>query len=214
LTVLFYLLGVLFFLSVFGVFFRVRELAASVWAHKKEVGVAALFAALFFITKPLFQHHWQGLSYSTAYLVSALLKLSYSAVSFTPQDYGLAVQGFRVNIYEPCSGVEGITLFVCSYVSYLMVDWPLVRKGIAFAAGLLGIVAMYLANVLRIYAIMVLGFEVSQRMGIEAAYTLVVRYFHAHIGWFLYGGVILVFIASSRGFIMRRDRPKGAVHAS
>ncbi len=208
LTLLFYLLGVAFFISIFFVFFKPKELFASFASHKDKIGFALLFTTIFFISKPLFQRSWEGLSYSVASLVSLLLRISYDGVSFTPQDYGLAVGGFRVDIYEPCSGVEGITLFIFVYLSYLMVDWSMVRKWRALCAGLLGILIMYGANVLRIYLIMVLGFEVFERMGAAAAYTLVVRYFHGHIGWFLYGAIILLYVALSRPFIMGRNPSK------
>ena len=144
------------------------------------------------------------MSYSVAFLVSKLLNLFYGGiVSFTPHNYSLSMGGFQVQIYEPCSGIEGITLFIFVYLAYLLVDWSVVRKVRALCIGLSGILIMYGANVLRIYLIMVLGFEVFERMGAAAAYTLVVRYFHGHVGWFLYGTVILLYVTFSRRFIMR-----------
>jgi len=202
-TLLFYGLAGLMFFSCFLAFLDLKALVRTVLPYKGKIGFALLFAFLFFASKPFLQQYWKGLSYSVAWIVSSLLKLTFTGVLFTRDNFGLAIQGFQVNIYKPCSGVEGMTLFLFVYIAYLMVDWHTVSKMRALFVGLLGILAMYLANVIRIYLIMALGFEVFQHMGMAAASTLVLRYFHGNVGWFLYGVVILIYVAWTRSFVMR-----------
>jgi exosortase/archaeosortase family protein len=118
----------------------------------------------------------------------------------------LNIRDFGVTIGGRCAGVEGMTLFTVLFFALLIIDWQKLSKWRALLLFPLGILRMYFANIFRIYLILVLGYEVSVRMGREAAYHLILEHFHSNIGWILYTALILLFFWLALPFLARRAR--------
>lgn len=99
-----------------------------------------------------------------------------------------ALENFFVAVGPQCSGVEGFALISMFLTVYLL----LFRKSLAFPNALLlfpiGILLSWAFNVLRISALLSLGFEVSPELAIGG--------FHSHAGWLAFTtlsvGLILV----------------------
>lgn len=118
---------------------------------------------------------WELLSNLTLRLVYRLLGWFYSDIFYQPELSLVGTNSFLVEISYACSGIEGISLITLFFAIYL---W-LFRKKLRFPQVLwlfpLGIMAIWLANIVRITALVAIGTSFSPEVAREG--------FHAHAGW-------------------------------
>jgi exosortase E/protease (VPEID-CTERM system) len=103
----------------------------------------------------------------------------------------VGLPGFVVEVSNVCSGFEGIGLMVAFLGGYIL----LYRKELRFPHVLLllpmGIAAVWLANVARIVALILIGGFLSPSVAMGG--------FHSKAGWLFFCVIALGFIALSRG---------------
>jgi exosortase/archaeosortase family protein len=104
----------------------------------------------------------------------------------------LGIREFAVYVYKPCSGVEGIRLFVFLFTAVIIFDWKRISKLRVIFVYAVGVLVMFAADVVRIYLILVLGFEIFKRYGYPTAYRIALEQFHSNFGWLFYTVVIVV----------------------
>lgn len=125
---------------------------------------------------------WKLLSDLTLRLVYWLLGWFYLDLLYQPELSLVGTNSFSVEISYACSGIEGISLITLFLAFYL---W-LFRKKLRFPQVLwlfpLGIMAIWLTNIVRIAALVAIGTSFSPEVAGEG--------FHAHAGW-----VAFIFIA-------------------
>ena len=118
---------------------------------------------------------WNALSDLTLRLVYSLLGWVYSDLVYQPETSLVGTASFHVEISYACSGVEGISLITLFLALYL---W-LFRKELRFPQALwlfpLGMIAIWLANAVRIATLIAIGTSFSPEVA--------GRSFHAHAGW-------------------------------
>ena len=118
---------------------------------------------------------WNVLSDLTLRLVYALLGWVYSDLVYQPETSVVGTASFPVEINYACSGVEGISLIGLFLALYL---W-LFRKELRFPQALwlfpLAIVAIWLANIVRIATLIAIGTSFSP--------AIAERGFHTYGGW-------------------------------
>lgn len=143
---------------------------------------------------------WHPLAEGTFWLANQLLSVVYTDALYDLVNFGLGTPRFMVRIAPQCSGYEGMGLIVVFLSLYL---W-LFRAEIRFARAWLlfpaGILAMWLANALRITLLIVIGNSVSRDVALGG--------FHSQAGWICFILIALGLIA-----LMRRWRwltPKSA----
>ncbi len=117
---------------------------------------------------------WAPATRTTFALVELMLGALFPQIVY-PAPFRLGTPRFAVTIAPECSGLEGVGLFVIFAVIWLV----LFRDELRFPRALLllpvGIVALYLANSVRIAALIVLG---------DAGYPDIARRgFHSQAGW-------------------------------
>jgi exosortase E/protease (VPEID-CTERM system) len=147
---------------------------------------------------------WSVLSDWTLRGVRWLLGWVYADLVVRPELLLVGTDAFQVEISYACSGIEGISLITLFLAIYL---W-LFRQELRFPQALwlfpLGIVAIWLANVVRIAALVAIGVSFSPEIAGEG--------FHAHAGW-----VVFIFIAfgalvlSHRRWFLAPARPAAPV---
>ena len=134
---------------------------------------------------------WEFLSGWTLYLASSVLGYVYPDLIYLPETLLIGTDSFQVEISYACSGIEGISLITLFIAVYLC----LFRKDLRFPQVLwlfpLGIIAIWLANVVRIIALVIVGASFSPEMA--------GRSFHTHAGW-------VVFIIIAFGAIIMSQR--------
>jgi exosortase E/protease (VPEID-CTERM system) len=148
------------------------------------VGILALLAGS--LTSVL----WYPMSRLTLEVVAFLLNLTGHAVVTVPDELIVGTPAYKVFVARQCSGYEGIGLITVMLSFYLF----LFRKSLRFPNALLllpiGIVLIWLANSLRIAALIVVGTWVTPRIA-EGG-------FHSAAGWLLFCAITLGLVAVSR----------------
>ena len=171
--------------------------------YKKLWAICGIFSFLFLYLTPTLESYWQPLSLAIGRLSEFLLSLTYSGAFFTPDTFFLGVREFAVTIYKPCSGIEGIRLFIFLFTIVVITDWHRISKLRAILIYFIGSLIMFMADVVRVYFIVLLGYEVYKRWGHAMAYRIVLEHFHSNFGWVLYITVILLLFKIFYPFLIR-----------
>jgi exosortase E/protease (VPEID-CTERM system) len=148
---------------------------------------------------------WDAMSEATLRATHSLLGLIYPNLVHYPPDI-LSTDDFTIQIFGPCSGVEGMALMAVFGGTYLL----LFRKSLQFPKALLliplGMAAMWIANVLRITTLFVVGSSISHQLATHS--------FHSYAGWVGFTVIALGLIGLSHHTLLRletRTEPPAAV---
>jgi len=130
---------------------------------------------------------WFPLAELTLRCTRWLLAPLYPELHYDPGEYLIGANDFVVQIAPVCSGIEGMALMTVFVIAYL---W-LFRTELRFPAALLllpvGILAIWLANVLRIAVLIAIGASWSPDVAVEG--------WHSQAGWIGFSIVALLLIA-------------------
>lgn len=141
----------------------------------------------------LVQNLWKPLAGGTLWLSAMLLSLIYPEAVVDPNQALLGTDAFLVEIYPVCSGYEGIalvTVFIATYLWLFRAHLSFPRAFILFP---IGIASIWLANVLRVTALIVVGTVYSPEVASQG--------FHSHAGWIAFSLVTLGLIAVSHRWL-------------
>ena len=135
----------------------------------------------------LAQKLWRPLAETTFWLTQWLLNFIHPSIISNAKEGVLGTSSFQVVIDPACSGYEGmalVTVFVAVYV------W-LFRKELRFPHALLlfplGLLAIFVANVIRLAALILLGTHFSSEVAVSG--------FHSQAGWIAFTVVAVGVIA-------------------
>ncbi len=136
---------------------------------------------------------WRLWSFSvslTFALVKTVLGLFTPGVIADPATASIGTRTFSVEIDESCSGLEGIALMLVFSGAWL---W-LCRRDLRFPRALLlipaGVAAVFLTNVLRIVALIVIGNAGAPNVALGG--------FHSQVGWIAFNAVAVGFALTSQ----------------
>jgi len=150
--------------------------------------LAALAGAAVAASARVTQALWVPLTAATFWLVEGLLGVLYSPIVSVPLKQTLGTPQFRVTISPECSGYEGIALVLLFLALYF---W-LFRRALRFPHALLllpvGVLGMWLTNVLRITLLIAVGTSVSKKVALGG--------FHSQAGWLFFLSVSLGLMAA------------------
>jgi exosortase E/protease (VPEID-CTERM system) len=141
---------------------------------------------------------WEPLGQGTMWLVHLLLSGLFTDVVWVPSEWIIGTSRFNVEIAKQCSGYEGIGLIWIVLSFYL---W-FFRKTLRFPQALLllplGTAVIWLANGVRIVALIALG---------NVAPAVALAGFHSQAGWIAFNVVVLGLVAATRHsrFLTRTD---------
>lgn len=144
---------------------------------------------------------WRGLGGATLWAVHKMLGLVFRDVVYRESDGVVGTPAFKVLIAPECSGYEGIGLVLVFSAAYLWLD----RRNLRFPQALLllpiGAAVMWLANAVRITALVAVGVWVSPKVA--------GRGFHAQAGWLALNAVALGLVGAAQWtrFASRRTIP-------
>jgi len=144
------------------------------------------------LKEPIKESLWKVLSYGVAKSNLFLLHIfGFETVSNFTGERGpvIGTDSFAAGIFAPCSGLEGIFLFILIFAVFLVLNWRNInKKRIAFVA-LAGCFLMYAANIFRIFALLLVGHFIDP----ELARGM----FHSYAGIAIYATIIpIIFLAS------------------
>ena len=141
----------------------------------------------------LVQQLWIPLAGGTLRLSKTLVSIIYQDVTYEPTKGLVGTPSYLVEIYPVCSGYEGIALVTGFVAVYLWIF----RNRVTFPQALIlfpiGVVSIWLANVVRITALIVIGTSISPEVA--------GRGFHSQAGWIAFTLVALGLIAISHRWL-------------
>jgi len=200
---LWYFLATCLGLSLFFAFFRLDYILSFVKYFKKELAVSIIIGIVFRFVYPLFSFTWNFFSGATSKAVYYLLSLSYKDAFLLTNRESPVIQasGFGAKIFSPCSGVEGMTLFLTLFIIVMVIEWRFIKLPNALFLLVTGTFGVFLLNILRVYFILLLGIEISAEFALG--------FFHSNVGWLLFSAYFLVFEFLTYNW-MRKEKVKSA----
>lgn len=177
-------------------------------ARQEKLGLAVAVAAgvLAWLGGLLAQQVWLPLAKMTLWCTRQLLGLFFADIYVDNELTIIGVADFAVQIAPECSGYEGMTLITAFAAVYL---W-LFRADLRFPRALLlipvGIIVIWLANVLRVTVLIAIGALYSPDIAVTG--------FHSQAGWISFSLVALGMIALSHRHLLAVDGHQGASAAA
>lgn len=169
-----------------------------IWEGRTIWLLAALVAALTSIAARAARDEWDVLSEPTMRSAYELLRAILPDVAYEPETRLLGTTAFRVEVGVPCSGYEGIGLMAVYLIIYLTLFRHDLRFPRAYLLVPLALAAIWLANVLRLVALVWIGDRVSP--------TLAVGGFHSQAGWVGFNAVTVgLLILAHRSRLFTRE---------
>jgi exosortase E/protease (VPEID-CTERM system) len=137
---------------------------------------------------------WEQLNGVTLHSVARVLDSLVSPIYFDPAELAIGTPEFWVQVAPVCSGYEGIGLILVFLSAYLAVFHKRLRFPNVLVLIPVAIVLMWLLNVLRIVALILVGHFWSADAAIGG--------FHSKAGWLVFCGVALgaVWLTQSVGW--------------
>jgi exosortase E/protease (VPEID-CTERM system) len=164
-----------------------------------SAGVCAAMAVTSWHMGDLTQSFWNQTGETTVRLVEILLTPLAGGPVIRPEPFVLGTDAFQVRILAACSGFHGIGLITMLLAGYLW--W--FRKLHRFPQSLLllpiGVALVWLANVVRITALILVGIWISPAIAVDG--------FHSTAGWlaFLTVGLGIIWAATRMPFFTRSE---------
>ena len=184
--------------------FSLALIAPRLGLLQQLLGNAVLFAA-FAITAwsigDLTKNFWNVSSGTTMRLVELFLGPFADGPVVRPSAFVIGTDTFGVNVSAACSGFHGIGLITTLLAGYLWWFRQILRFPQALLLLPIGVMLMWLANVVRITALILVGIWISPDIAVDG--------FHSVAGWiaFLSVGLGLIWGASQMTFFTQTDWP-------
>ena len=184
--------------------FSLALIAPRLGLLQQLLGNALLFAA-FAITAwsigDLTKNFWNVSSGTTMRLVELLLGPFADGPVVRPSAFVIGTDTFGVNVSAACSGFHGIGLITTLLAGYLWWFRQILRFPQALLLLPIGVMLMWLANVVRITALILVGIWISPDIAVDG--------FHSVAGWiaFLSVGLGIIWGASQMTFFTQTDWP-------
>ena len=172
-------------------------------AERRAVLVSLLTGIAVWVFGLLTRLFWRPLAEWTLFFAQGILRMVYPEIEYDATAGTVGTPRMLIEIAPQCSGYEGLALVTVFVGIYL---W-MFRQRLAFplALGLLpaGLVAIWLANVLRIAALVVVGTSISPQIAVQG--------FHSQAGWIAFTAIGLGLIWASHRFgLVAKEAPRPA----
>jgi exosortase E/protease (VPEID-CTERM system) len=151
---------------------------ARAWRHFAAQSGGALAAALLLgiggwaVGELASARFWDPLRSSTLALCGALLEAVDELALYDREAFVFGTRDFAVHVEPACSGFEGIGLSVVLIGAYLAVFRERLRFPRAFALLLVGALASFVANALRLVALVLIGAHLSPELAREGFHSV------------------------------------------
>ena len=148
---------------------------------------------------------WDHLNRVTLDAVAGMLGVLVSPIHFDPAEAAVGTEVFWVRVMPICSGYEGIGLIIVFLSAYLVGFRDRFRFPHALLVLPVAVVAVWLLNIVRIVALILVG---------HAGYAEVaIGGFHSKAGWLFFCAVALAAVWASQQlrWFARDDAPRGKV---
>ncbi|MFT7559200.1 MAG: exosortase E/protease (VPEID-CTERM system) [Flavobacteriales bacterium] len=183
----------------------VSTLIATLKQERKNILITVAMSTAVWALAMFTQNLWGPLSDLT-FIFSTLLLAAIDKKSLTVNidDRILGINDFVVHIAEACSGYEGIGLVTAFVAIYLHIYKKEFRFPRAFLLFPLGIIIIWLLNVVRIAVLILIGAHWSPEVAVGG--------FHSQAGWlsFIATSLLMLWISRSSGVFSKLTTKKEA----
>jgi exosortase E/protease (VPEID-CTERM system) len=184
---------------------------ASFWREllrqlRLEIVMAFAAAGLVLAAGALSRESWEALTIATMHLSHMILSLYEPNPFIDAGQRILGAEEFRVQIWAPCSGYEGIGLVTAFLAIYMWMFRAHLRFPNAYCLIPIGIGAIWILNGLRVALLVSIGAHISPKMALEG--------FHSWSGWMAFIAVTAAIMVASRysSFIWKGTQARAAPH--
>ncbi len=201
-SVLWYFNGIVIVLSLAFAFFDFKFVKYFLQGFKKQMFASAILSVVFYMGSIYFFKLWPFFSRIVGDSVSFLLDLVLDNVIYFIREDGtpfISLPGIRAGIAAPCSGLEGIGLFLFLFTALVLVQHREINKKKLFILYPLGIIGAFGVNILRVFSLFLVGHFISAKFAQGG--------FHSNAGWILFTAYFLIFIYYSYPW-MRKKKSK------
>jgi exosortase E/protease (VPEID-CTERM system) len=150
------------------------------------VGLAAVLTALAWQAGSLSSTFWDYTNGPVLKLLGAVASALFDGGFVDIPDRVLGTSVFAIEIAPACSGYEGIGLILVFLSGFLFMSRNHLRLPAALIVLPIGVVLVYVVNLVRIIALLAFGHYVSP--------TIAIAGFHAYAGWILFCAVALTLV--------------------
>ncbi|MCK4669967.1 MAG: archaeosortase/exosortase family protein [Nanoarchaeota archaeon] len=196
LSIIRYLLVLLIAVMLVLAFFGARNVWNFVREFKFSIIISLLLSWGFLNFYTSFQKIWPYLSWVVAKASYFLLKpiygdviLKYESTMFGNVYHNIPTVGtseYAAAIFKPCSGIEGLSLFLLFFTIIVIIDWKKIDWRKLFVLYPLGVAFMFVINILRITFLVIAGNQISPAFALGA--------FHSNFGWILFAIFFFIFM--------------------
>lgn len=155
---------------------------------RKQIAIVIITTVCFFILMMFVQNLWTYFSSIISEIIYRVFSIFFNDItyrpfvaSFTMTEGGgplLGIGDFMAIVGKACSGIDSFLLFTSLYALIFIIDYKRLKKGPAILAYFIGIVGMFITNVLRIMLLFMVGEYIDAKFAIGL--------FHTNIGWILF----------------------------
>ena len=132
-----------------------------------------------------------------AFLLSFLFDDVFVKFDTAPHGPLLSAQGFSAYVDNPCSGIEGLTLFIFLNLLIFVLDYKEINKTKSIFVLVSGLLGVYIVNIIRVSLVYVFAVLHNPKFAISI--------YHTNIGWIffifyfiIYWFIIYYFIRNKR----------------
>lgn len=177
-------------------------LARRVLASWREPVAAVLLGASAWGAASATEQLWGTLSSATLRGAAALLSWTAGPVTLDLPNRVIGLSGFEVEVAAVCSGTDGIGLVLIFLGIWIALARARLRIHRALILLPLGVAAAFLANIVRVAALVAVGGAGHHEVAVGG--------FHSKLGWFLFCGIALAGIAAAESVRWFRREPSAA----
>lgn len=187
-TILWWTLGLAVIFSLAIALFGLDYLKYFTNTFKKELSIFAVLTFFVVTLSKLSQKLWPFFSKLVAKNVFFLLDLFFEGAVFSMEGYVpiIGIPSIIVKIGPPCSGLEGMALFLFAFTCLVLIERENLDKKKVFLLYPLGLFGAFLINTIRMFSILLVGHYTSVEFAVGA--------FHSNVGWVLFTIYFLSFV--------------------
>jgi exosortase/archaeosortase family protein len=133
--------------------------------QQKGRTVLAVFAAATAALYRIFDEKlWYHMCHSSGLVVYWMLHAFHVPINITAMEDNIMLfsQHFTMHLHGPCSGLEGVFIFMFLLSVLMMIDWPLFKRLPVLEIYLLGFIYMFFMNTLRIASLFLIGYRAME----------------------------------------------------
>ncbi len=185
-VIIWFLLAISLLVFLFLSFFKIGDLINALKKFKMSIFISLFLSLIFFSIYDFFYKFWVILSFLVSKGVILVLSIFYSPeLSYVGGIPNIKLLDFGASVSAPCSGIEGISLFILLFSIFVIYHRRTVNKEKVLFLYIVGIASVILLNILRIALLFWIGGVFSP--------ALATGIFHSNLGWIMYSVYFVIF---------------------